>query len=41
MCAQEDGGVIKKILVKGQGWEKPETHDMVAGGDCNGSAVGA
>ena len=28
---QKDGGIIKKILVEGASWEKPEKDDKVEG----------
>ena len=28
---QKDGGIIKKILVEGASWEKPEKGDKVEG----------
>lgn len=28
---QEDGGITKTILVKGEGWESPEQGDEVEG----------
>ena len=30
-CLQKDGGVIKKVLVEGASWEKPEEGDKVEG----------
>ena len=32
MFEQKDGGVTKRILVVGAGWEKPEKGDKVEGG---------
>ncbi len=29
--AQDDGGVVKKIITAGEGWEYPETGDEVTG----------
>ncbi len=33
-CRQKDGGLVKKILTKGEGWESPESGDEVTG-DCS------
>lgn len=29
---QEDGGLVKKVLAQGEGWETPEAGDEVTGG---------
>jgi hypothetical protein len=40
ITVQADGGVKKTILVKGEGWEKPETGDMVRGGHAADAEAG-
>lgn len=39
-AAQADGGVKKTILVTGEGWEKPETHDRVTGASSKAVTMG-